>query len=254
MSACMLNSRPMIIPPADLSYLRERLRELADQVGDFWESTARSETEIDSPALLNEALNQLIGMLAQMQDEPADTRIDPVEISTLGEYGLHLLDELSRLAASLEQTALARDIEQLSLPFALWIARHGGEIRDLGPIVNALARLANEAAHPQAMSDLYTHCCELIEAASPACEESSASDDQHPWRLLLLNRAIVATRSHNPELMEPAFDAIVECLPGDAQRFFAEGMEQVAVTNYPEPVRDVVRRYFLAHGEPRRLH
>ena len=69
-----------------------------------------------------------------------------------------------------------------------------------------------------------------------------------------INRAIVATRSHNPELMEPAFDAIVECLPQEAQRFFAEGMEQMAIIDYPTQVRDLVRRYYLAHTQRRLLH
>ena len=54
--------------------------------------------------------------------------------------------------------------------------------------------------------------------------------------------------------MEAAFDAIVDHLPGEAHRFFTEGMEQMAVIDYPDTVRDVVRRYFLAHGIPQRLH
>ena len=44
--------------------------------------------------------------------------------------------------------------------------------------------------------------------------------------------------------MEPAFNAIVEPLPNDAERFFAEGMEQMAIIDYPEHVRTVVRRYY----------
>jgi len=210
---------------------------------------------MDTPTLLGEAMSQLIDMLDHIQGEvPDDAAGRAAEINTLGEYGLHLLEDLARLAVRLEQPSLAADIEQLSLPYALWIARRGGEIKHLAPVVNALAQFANQANQPQLMTGLYTQCCELIEATSPTCEDSASNDPGHPWRLLLLNRAIVATRSHNPELMEPAFDAIVECLPGDAQRFFAEGMEQMSIIDYPDHVREVVRRYFLTHAVPRRLH
>jgi hypothetical protein len=37
-------------------------------------------------------------------------------------------------------------------------------------------------------------------------------------------------------------------------RFFSEGMEQMAVIDYPAHVREVVRRYFAAYASPRRLH
>lgn len=250
----MLNSSPMKLPPVDLAYLHERFRELASQVRETWEASSHASADLDTPVLLRDAMSQLIDMLAQIQDEARQETTNPTELNTLSEYGLHLLDEMSQLAESLEQPALAAEIERLALPYALWIARHGGEIRHLAPVVNALAHFANQASDPQAMVGLYTHCCELIEATSPACEDPAPNDPKHPWRLLLLNRAIVATRSHNPELMEPAFDAIVECLPNDAQRFFAEGMEQMVVIDYPDHVREIVRRYFLAHAIPRRLH
>ena len=48
--------------------------------------------------------------------------------------------------------------------------------------------------------------------------------------------------------------ATVECLPQEAQRFFAEGMEQMAIIDYPTQVRDLVRRYYLAHTQRRLLH
>lgn len=251
----MLHSGAMRAPPVDLSYLREQFRDLAAQVREAWEASSGAATEVDTATLLCDALSQLIHMLGHIEVAGAEADANAAELNTLGEYGLHLLDELSQLAAKLDQPALATQIEQQCLPFALWIARHGGEIRNLAPVVNALAHYANVASHPQTMGTLYTYCCELVEAATPIhAEQPGPVGPQHPWRLLLLNRAIVATRSHNPELMEAAFDAIVEHLPQEAHRFFAEGMEQIAVIDYPDPVKDVVRRYFLAHGSPRRLH
>lgn len=219
---------------------------------ELWESSSLAHEDVDTPALLRDAMSQLIDMLSMLGE--ADQPAESVEINTMGEYGLHLIDELTQIATSLDQTRLATEIEQLAMPFGLWVARRGGEIRHLTPVVNALAHYANQISHPQDMAGLYTQCCELIDAVNPVCEDASGTDPQNPWRLLLLNRAIVATRSYNPELMEPAFDAVVELLPNDAQRFFAEGMEQIAIIDYPEQVRDVIRRYFLMYASPRRLH
>lgn len=244
----------MRLPPADLPFLRERIRELAGRVRDAGETTGTAGADPDAPMQLGAALLQLFEMLARVEADETDAGINPVEINTLSEFGLQLFDELVQLANRLEQPALATEIECLCMPYALWIARHGGEIRHLSPVVNALAHYANRQTRPDAMTALYTHCCELIEATSPSVAEAQTNDKRHPWRLLLLNRAIVATRSQNPDLIEAAFDAIVEHLPQDAARFFAEGMEQMANIDYPDYVRDLVRRYYLEHALPRRLH
>ncbi len=86
---------------------------------------------------------------------------------------------------------------------------------------------------------------------SPAVsQDTDRSDPRRPWRLLLLNRAIVATRSLKPALMEVAFDAVLEHLPEEAARFFEEGMAQMDALDYPPHVRAVIERYYLRQGAP----
>lgn len=250
----MLDLRAMNIPPADLGYLRDQFSDLATQIGEHWESAAVADAD-DSPFLSREAMNQLMDMLSLIESgRPSSSAPKQAEIHTLGEYGLHLIEDLSDKARELGQVELASETECLSLPFALWIARHDGEIRNLAPVVNALAHYANSVSEPRVMSALYTCCCEVIDAASPACEDQRQRDGRQPWALLLLNRAIVATRSLNPELMVAAFDAIVEQLPEQAQRFFVEGMEQMAIIDYPDHVREVMQHYYSINASPRRLH
>lgn len=241
----------MRLPPADLSYVMERFNELSEQVDAVADV---SDAEQNAPLRLRDAMAQLVDLLARFGDATAAPPDHPGELTTYGDYGLHLIDQLAEAASQANRPDLRGSIEQLSLPLALWIIRNGGEIRQLNGIVNALAAFANQAHQPSAMADLYGCCCELVEAASIAYDRPGATAPAEPWRLLLLNRAIVATRSHNPELMEPAYDAIVEQLPSDAERFFTEGMEQIAVIDYPEHVREVVRRYYRTHARPRHLH
>lgn len=241
----------MRLPPADLSYVLEQFDDLAEQIDELADIDP---ADSDSPIQLREAMRQLLSLLARLGGDDPAAMEHPAELTTYGDYGLHLFDQLGDVAEEVDRPDLRHNVEQLSLPFALWVVRSGGELRQLGTVANALVHLARHTHQAATMADLYGCCCELIEAASASYENPPSSTPAEPWRLLLLNRAIVATHSHSPELMEPAFDAIVEHLPADAERFFAEGMEQVAVMDFPDAVRDIVRRYFLAHSKPRHLH
>lgn len=245
----MLDSALMNDLPVDLGLLRERVRDLRAELGDetspAGDATRRAAGD---PGLVCDALLQLFDLLEQ-----TGGGADSGEMTALGEYGLQLLEELGATARGHAGATRGTTIEQLCLPFALWIARHGGELRDLAPVVNGLAFQANQQSRPDAMAALYVCCCELVDAVSPRQHEDIERPG-HPFRLLLLNRAIVATRSHNPDFIVTAFDAILEHVPEEGPAFFAEAMEQMAVIDYPEHVRQLVRRYFVAHAKPRQLH
>ena len=75
-----------------------------------------------------------------------------------------------------------------------------------------------------------------------------------PWRLLTMNQAIIATRSHRPALIDEAYRLLIEALPEEAPRFFEEGMQQMEALNYPQAVRRVVARYYELLHTPRTLH
>lgn len=239
--------------PVDLNFLRERLAALAEELADDAQTDTTTGPSSSEPGQLCDALLQLFDLLGQLERDRTEPSAIVGELNALGEFGLHLLEDLANQARR-KRKAAAGDIEHLSLPFALWVARRGGEIRNLAPVVNALAYFANQNSRPATMTNLYAQCCEIIEAASPASQENFVEQPAHPYRMLLLNRAIVATRSHNPELIEIAFDSVLEVLPNDAQSLFAEAMEQMALIDYPDYVRDIVRRYFVDHARPRRLH
>ena len=90
---------------------------------------------------------------------------------------------------------------------------------------------------------------------SPSTREYTGSaDPSRPWRILLLNRAIVATRSHQPALMEEAFESVVEYLPEEAPTFFREGMEQMDALNYPPQVRNLMQGFYQQCCGRRVLH
>jgi hypothetical protein len=96
---------------------------------------------------------------------------------------------------------------------------------------------------------------EIADGVSPRIAESPpGSEAGQAWRVLVINRAIVATRSQQPMLMKAAFDALIEHLPEEAPRFFNEGMGQMDALDYPDQVRAVIERYQQRFRNSRRLH
>lgn len=247
----------MEIPPADIGYIAEQLESLAETLVDSWDTEEAGKLPV-APAALCDAIEQLLVVLRgheqSLREGDDEFLLADKELAELVGYGIQLFAEASGQAAQKSLADTAASLESLSLPLALWGARHGAELAELGPVVNSLARLADQLREPDAMGRLYQAMNTIAQAASPRVTQTDPSDATHPWRVLLLNRAIVATRSHQPHFMEPAFDAVVEWLPDEASRFFAEGMGQMDTIGYPDPVRRVMQAYYLRHAGDRTLH
>jgi hypothetical protein len=245
----------MKIPPVDLAYVQEQFSELSGDLLEAWEDD-RYEADSLTPPALHQAMHQLLDVLRSCTDatgDPADPEA-PRELRILGEHGLQLLSELSRHADRLGMGRQARGLRDLCLPFALWILRCDGAFASWEPVVDAVAELANRLSEPDDLARLYGHLDDLVEAGNPTVTQASQRPATRAWRILLLNRAIVATRSHRPDLMERAFRAVVDWLPHDAPGFFEEAMEQMDVIGYPTPVRTVVEAYYRELCGQRTLH
>ncbi len=251
----------MNIPPVDTGYLADRYQELTEPLLKVWDE-ADAEDDATALPLLHTAMLQLIDVLRSLEIEDDEVGhhadvLESHELTILGEYGTQLLQESAQWARRYHHEEIAHDLEGLVLTLALLIARHEGELKTMEPVVHQLALLANQLKKPAELTQLYRIIDEVLDAMSPTFAESYEvePDPANPWRLLLLNRAIVATRTHNTKLMEPAFDAIVELLPGDCEPFFEEAMEQMELIDYPAEVRELVKGYYLQHHfQGRTLH
>jgi hypothetical protein len=249
----------MPIPPVDLRYLGDRSAELCARVLDAWEDRSRGSAVRTGPEAVATGLDHLLAVLQRLDDPgPAGNGARPTvaELQELGRLGLSLWTELASWARQLGMEREAAAAEALTVPFSVLMARQGVELSNLEPIVDALAALANSLSDPAELAQLFGLMGEIVAAVSPAvAQDLDRSAPQRPWRVLLLNRAIVATRSHRPALMTIAFDAVVEHLPEEAARFFEEGMVQMDALDYPPQVRAVVERYYLSQGPaPHTLH
>ena len=248
-----------MLPVPDPVFIRDeiaraagRLRDARDDIG-----TDTADAQLADPSGLIDALTDVLDRLALREracDSDAPARSGPT-LGDLGDHGINLLARLADLARGLKLPQQAEALERLTLPLACCVARAGGELSFIGPVVNAAAGLANTVRSPREMIELYRMTDALTRGISPRVSEAApTSEAGRTWRVLIVNRAIMATRTHQPALMEAAFDGLLEHFPGDAPAFFREGLEQMQALDYPASVRLVMQRYFDAWGSERRLH
>ena len=248
-----------MLPPIDISYVADRLDELGEDLQRAFEDAAESIEP--APQVLLGGLTRLLDIIrAADQKSSADfenslREATGSEPEVVLEHGLHLLSQLSGVASRLGLSEQARAIDQLSLPLSGWMLRRGCELPHPEPVVNAMALLANGLRRPEQLAELFALMNEIMNGiGSERAAETEAMNPDRPWRVLLLNRAIVATRSHQPSLMEEAFSAVVEQLPEEAPDFFREGMGQMEALDYPAQVREVMQRYFEIWCVGQKLH
>ncbi|MFT5505262.1 MAG: hypothetical protein ACI8XC_002981, partial [Gammaproteobacteria bacterium] len=119
-----------------------------------------------------------------------------------------------------------------------------GQLRYIEPIVKALAQLASIFHDKSSLLILAELMGEISDACDPETRQSS-DDKNHPgaWRLLQINRSMIATRTQDIAMMTRAFDELLMYLPDAAAGFFERGINQIETENYPQYVRDIIVRY-----------
>lgn len=250
----------MELASSDLNAFARTLAETVEEIIDGWRAVnitpAGDETD---PETLWNAFQQLL--LALHKCDGRDDGRDPLhasEISELGDYGLNMLLDLERIATGLALTTPRDNLEKLSVDLGLWVARHDGELTTLDLIVNGVAKTANRLRRQADLERLFFIVEEVLEAVNPTLqsEASQLSDnpEQGPWKVLLMNRAIIATRALAPAMMDKAFTDILEQIPETAPGFFAEAIEQIELRGYPPPVAEVITRFYQLTTVPKTLH
>ena len=230
---------------------------------DMSPDVAMGEADRHSPQNLLAAMDQAIDVIARADADTAARQkmnaesiglLEEKDITTIGQYTLDILEAMVGFIQekSGEQN---RELLRLSIPVSLWVARRGGKLSQIDMLVNSLAAYANEVKEPHELEELAGIIREIIDA----CDDDIRRDLEQtsmmrPWRILNLNYGIVATRSHNPVLIEQAYDALIKNLPKDARQFFKEGLQQMDAIGYPEEVREVVERYNKMWGSESSLH
>ncbi len=271
----------MQISSSDIDAVGEIVEDAAHAVIEAHRQSGPHSPDVVSPELLTEALRQFLDILRHIErtqsgevapgeqsiydtlaaardgaapSPPPAGGTSPEDITELGEYGFSLLADLGQWADQLSQSKARQQLDAVTLPVALWVARHGGTLSDLEPVVNALAGIANRTGDTDLLGELSRSMGEIAGAAAPAVRHDlDKGNPSRPWRVLNLNRGIVATRSLDTTAMRAAFEDLQNNLPADAPAFFEEGTRQAEAMNLPAGARDLLDEY-RARSAPRKLH
>ena len=216
-------------------------------------------TEADNASgleTLAQALEQLTDVMTRVEnDRLSASDTTPADITEIGDYALQLHEALSAATSQRGLGGQQLPLASLAINIALWIAHQGGQIETLEPVANALALIANSSREPAELRELNGVMTEIIAAVSSVISQDlEKMNPGRPWRVLLLNHSIIATRSYDTDLMEDAFSFLSSKLPEDATRFFSEGMEQMDALDYPPHVRAVMEKYHRQWPLKRSLH
>jgi signal transduction histidine kinase len=204
------------------------------------------------------ALRQNIQIMLRLSSDVTHNKqpdLSVEEISKIADYALNLLDEISQSCASRGMQEEMLKLHRLSLPVVHWLETHGGQVKKLDVIVNAIASYANtlqDKKHLEILCRLISSVVNITEAS--ISQDLEVTNPMRPWRILNLNWGIVATRTHNLELMQQVFDQLIKNIPADSQQFFNEGMQQMDIVGYPQPVRDIMQKYAGGFGADGVLH
>jgi hypothetical protein len=241
----------MRIPTGNLDSFHGAIDEILDGLTRSAGAAALRTPDGASVELLADAFRKLLDVMARVEadsrddaHEPTGRRASGEDITELGEYGFRLTDNLASLLDQAGQADLQASLAVLTTDLALWVAAHGGRLDSIETLVDALALIANRTTEPSELGRLNEAMGRIIDAVSPLIREDLEKiNPGRPWRVLLLNRGIVATRSHDPDRMTEAFDFLIRYLPEDAAGFFTAGMQQMEALNYPAHVRRVMEKY-----------
>ncbi len=175
------------------------------------------------------------------QADAAEEPLPPEEIDELGTHALECLSDLGLWGWQLKLDDARATVENVALDMAQWIARYGGRIDVLEPVVNALARQANAAQDPLALAALFDRASSILSCTAPELDETTDPAIFQPWLALHFNTAIIATRTQRPGLMNAAYDLLESRLPRHCAAFYEEGLRESAKLVYGDQVREIMR-------------
>ncbi|XTI73086.1 hypothetical protein ACQAYK_02955 [Acidithiobacillus sp. AC3] len=225
---------------ADIASAKARFeQQVQPLLARFAESKIATGEQVTPPQVVD-ALRQLF-LVLEKDTADWDPSLPEDEAERIGDLSIGLLMDLATWADRLGERKSKAALEVVSVSIAAWLVQERQPIHTLDPVVNGLAVLANGERDPAALASLARLMGAVVAAAeADYAADLESNDPQRPWRILLFNWGITATRAQAPELMREAFAALQKFLPADAQLFFQEGKQQILQGDYSPEVQQVM--------------
>ena len=214
----------------------------SDSLTQFFAEQGRSDNDM---LLAFDEIDKFLSNAGDMASNKSQTEIFNSRANEL----ILLIDRLMVFSSQIKHHESFSYFEEFLFLFSLWFAKSGGTISKLIPIVNVIAAFSNRLRDQEELIQLLANIDVLIHATEQSIQDDMDDrDPRRPWRVLLLNYAITATRTHEPALMDNTFQFLIQNLPDDLKQFFTEGMSQMTALDYPEPVREVMEKYYRQYA------
>lgn len=205
-----------------------------------------------------QALKQNIEIMQRLQSDKSVGKVHALEekeISEIADFALNLLDQVATGCASRGLQDEMLQLHRYSMPVVIWLSQNGGQLKKLDIVVNAIASYANTLQDTQQLEQLCQFIQQVVRITDQKIKaDKNDLDPMRPWRILNLNWGIVATRTHNTELMQQVFEQLIKNIPNDVQQFFSEGLQQMQIVDYPQPVKETMQAFAEKVGSAGRLH
>ena len=217
----------------------------ARQIISSLEDTLHRDDAFSDPEVYGmiEAIQQVIDTLGAVNKR--DKLLTIAEVTDVGEQGLLLIDNLIYKLTTQGYEIHRHEIGHVALVIANWVINHGGELESIQSVVDALANMANDVTDTISLLQLSTFMNQVAHACTSAIQsDTDNSDTSRPWLALSMNRGIVATRTHDIELMNTVFTDLTKAIPLEAPQFFKEGMIEMERLNYPQSVCDLMSEFY----------
>lgn len=190
-----------------------------------------------------ETLQQVFSIVASVNKQ--NQILKPKEITDIGAQGLLLIDNLVYRLVTQNFELHRQDVQQVALVIASWVIKHKGELLNIQSVVDGLAHMANEVEDKVSLLQLSTFMNQVAHACGSVIQHDlDNTDPSRPWRTLNMNRGIVATRTHDLDVMRLVFSDLIKAIPLDAPMFFSEGMSEMVRLKYPQPVCDLMQEFY----------
>lgn len=226
----------------ELSNVIAKFHRGSDSLTQYFAEQGRSDNDM---LLAFDEIDKFLSSAEEMSSDSAQIEL----FNARGNELILLIDRLMVFSSQIQHQESFAYFEDFLFLFSLWFATSGGTLSRLIPIVNLIAALANRLSDQQALKQLLADIEIIIQATEQSIQDDMEDrDPRRPWRVLLLNYAITATRTYEPALMDKTFQFLIQNLPDDLKQFFTEGMDQMIALNYPQPVRDVMEKYYRQYA------
>ena len=223
--------------------LINQLKMHSEELYQLWLKSRGDNIPDSNPEVLKQAYEQLCAVLNR--SDAVSAKLSHDNLNEIANHGIQLHMESVHWIEQLQAQSIVPDVMKSLILFSAWAGQQQCELDEMEFIVNILGEYTNYVRSPDELEELAQLSSSIIDACPVSLKQNSADNNPgRPWKILLFNNAIIATRSNKDEFIEPAYQLIGQYLPEDAPEFFSQALEQMDVVGYPDNVRILARRYF----------